>query len=174
VPPRDPSAVQIDSPELVARLIRDLSLIGQVGLLNLAPEVRPVYLVGDAGITLAVAGVIFEPGEVIDGFDSSMVAGQVLVDTGQLLAGTFDCQFWLSASLETGVNSSALILEHRNAANDANVSRWALPVVDNHTNAMMLDVSLVVAANERFRVVNNVISTGSHAATIMFKRRIAL
>jgi len=117
----------------------------------LSDTIVPVSLV-DSDITLdAVVGVRAQT-PVSAGVQVAQAAGTILADTGALAAGTF--QFRLLLSVVDGVNDNELQVQHRDAANAANVSEHEIM----HTAAVAsqnftYDLTLTLLANERFRVV---------------------
>ena len=174
MPPRNPSIVQLDNPALVDQTIRDLQLMGSVGLLNFSPEVVPVYLIGDAGLTIATTPITYLPGEIFDSRVSNVVAGEVITDTGQLAAGTYDVQAWLNGSTSAALIDGRMLLQHRNAANTASISQWGLPFLATASQTQDYAFSTILAENERFRVEFPTAMTGSFYSTLMIRRRTAL
>jgi len=172
--PRDPSKIQLDDPALVDQTIRDLSLLGTVGMLNFADEVVPVYLIGDAGITLSVSSLTFDNGDVYQEYGANPVAGEVINDTGQLTAGVYDVRAWLSGATTVTTNTSRMELQHRNAGNTATISSWGIAFKDESNNSENYEFAINILENERLRVEFMTDITGSFFSTTMAKRRIAL
>ena len=175
MPPRNPSVVQLDNPALVDQTIRDLQLMGSVGLLNFSPEVVPVYLIGDAGITVSTTPVTYASGEIFYERGANMVDGEVICDTGNLAAGEYDLQAYLNgATQSTPGFLSRLELQHRNAADTGTLATWGLSFMDNCNNAMQVTCGLIVAENESFRAECRNDLPGAFSVTIMARRRTAL
>lgn len=172
MPARDPQAVQLDFPLLVADLISELRLIGGVGLLNFLPEVRPTYIVGSraGALTVTAAPVIYLPAEIATGRTTNPAANAVIVDTGQLAAGDFDVKAFMTAVGAT-MTRELIELQHRNAANSATINAWQMGMVGGATVHMEVDFSLTIATNERLRVLIGQTLTGICGGTIMFKLR---
>jgi len=174
MPPRDPSLNQSDFPQLVADLIEQLKITGGVGLLDFDPTIRPVFIVGSRGLTIAAEQPSFQSAEV---FSDSVVtpdANEVIVDTGQLAAGIFDVI--LTFGWHDMTANGQQQLQHRNAANNANLATWEFVSknVIGMFNVVPLRFAYQVAEDERLRFVNIVNQTdGSSelAATLMATRR---
>jgi hypothetical protein len=81
---------------------------------------------------------------------AAAAANTVVADTGQLAAGTYDVEYCLSIG---GVATAGveLVIEHRNAANNANVS--VLGGCACPASVAGRASRVTAAANERFRVV---------------------
>jgi len=174
MPPRNPSVVQLDNPALVDQTIRDLQLMGTVGLLNFSPEVVPVYLIGDAGLTVSTTPITYESGEIFGEREANPGAGQVKSDTGQLAAGTYDVKAWMNGSISAGLVDTRMELQHRNAANTATLAVWGLSFLGVCTAFESYEFSINIALNERLRVEYPSAMTGSFFTTIMLRRRTGL
>ncbi len=172
MPPRDPRAIQLDFPLLNADLISDLNLIGALGLLNFIPEVRPVFIIGQraGALTVTADEVVYAGAEVFSGRATNPAANAVITDTGALPAGDYDIQAMWSA-VGTPMTREFFELQHRNAANAANISNWQMGMVGGATVHMEVKFSLEVALNERFRFLIGQGLTGVIGATIMIKIR---
>ena len=173
MPSRDPSAVQLDFPLLVAELIEQLQLTGTVGLLNFIPEVRPIFIVGSrpGAPTVTSSPIIYLPAEVFDTTVLNPVANTIFADTGPLPAGDYDVIAYGSVAATAVVNPDMLELEHRDAANAVSVSSWWVPSLANSAIIGRFEFALTLALNERLRFRNNQAATGRIAATIMIKLR---
>lgn len=88
---------------------------------------------------------------------SGLAASQVMLDSGQLPAGDYAILAILSAFWSTDITGACLVnLEHRNAANAANVASWdALRPypIGGHLGRQIWIPRRTVALNERFRWV---------------------
>jgi len=173
MPPRDPTAIQLDFPLLVADLIDELRLTGQLGLLNFLPEVRPTFIVGSraGALTLTSDAITYAPAEIFDAQVTNPGANAIIIDTGALPAGDYDVQAFMSYSYSVSGTDGFLKFEHRNAANSASLSTWRLPN-PTRDNDMSMSFALTLALNERLRVLNETAATGKGAGTIMAKRRV--
>jgi len=173
MPPRDPSAIQLDFPLLNADLLADLRLIGSLGLLNFLPEVRPTYIIGSraGALTVTASPIIYLASEIFDGRASNPAANSVVVDTGALAAGDYDVIFLLT--LTNSVMAQEFIqLEHRDAANAVSLTRWPMAGRDGVLSASLtMTFTMTLALNERFRITNGTAITGRVGGTIMAKLR---
>lgn len=159
MPPRDPLAIQLDFPLLVADLIEQLRLTGTMGLLNFLPEVRPTFIVGsrEGAITFRASPVTYKSSEVFDGTSTNPTANTVIADTGQLPAGTYDMFCQMSFNGTTPSNGQTCLFQHQNAANSATLA--ILMSLPTHPASKAVSQALPImgyeiATNERFRVVS--------------------
>ena len=158
-------------------MIADLKLSGTVGLLDFLTAVRPIYIVGTraGGLVATVVPPTFGSADIFSGFATGPAANTVIVDTGQLPAGNYD----VIAMAALGSDSSAgeFRLEHRNAANAANLATWPITrrtgAADGTSLNGMFPLSMryTLAADERLRFFTTFISgaSGVYTATIMAK-----
>lgn len=172
MPPRDPSAVQLDFPLLVADLISELRLTGTIGLLNFLPEVRPTFIVGarEGALTFSADTPAYAPAEIFDAQTTNPAANAIIIDTGALPAGVYDVQAFMSYSASVSGTDDFIHFEHRDAANAVTLSAWRLPN-PTRDNDMSMGFALTLALNERLRVRNGTAITGKVAGTIMAKIR---
>jgi len=170
MPPRDPNAVQLDFPVLVADIIEQLRLTGQIGLLNFSPEVVPVYLAAIRdGVGFPLNPTVWESAEWFNGQSTNPAIGVVTVDTGQLPAGTYDLILDISYVGQMAVGFGDFRVEHRNAANAATLAVLGSAAgsginVFGHWRAPIF--GYVLALNERIRVLNTQALAGSCTANI--------
>jgi len=173
MPPRDPTKIQLDFPQLTADLIAQLNLIGTVGLLDFAPTVLPVFIIGDRDLTVDAIPVVFTSPEIFSGFVSAPLVNVIVADTGQLPAGTYD--IWCEIAYEGGGGANASIqLQHRDAANLANLAILAdLPVraAVASRDTRLPTMGYVLSANERLRV-QLVLAGNSGAVTAVIAARL--
>jgi len=174
MPPRDPNVVQLDFPQLTSDLINELSLVGTIGLLNFLPEVRPTFIIGSRGLTAVVNDITYEPAEIFDGTILTPVgANEIVADTGALAAGDFDVKIWASLAVDAASgNTETILIQHRNAANNANLSEWRSEANIGGQSDISIDIALLIALNERLRIVNRITFTGRISGTIAAKRRV--
>lgn len=97
----------------------------------------------------------------VSGAVTAAAAGAVVADTGALAAGTYRVEIAMgySGTLAAGKHVSC---EHRNAANGATLATLAL-VPAGDSGAFVIP-KLVVALNERVRVVTGIISAAAEVA----------
>jgi hypothetical protein len=149
-----------DDPILLTDFLQLLSVKGKVGQLRVANIILPTVSLGDVATPhINVRTPAFRSTDVFsNGIQAAPAIGTVLADTGQLPAGTYDVGF-LCASNEDSNNSQSIVLEHRNAANAANLALW-------HHMTLSVAVKTVIwpfytfgyelATNERLRAINNI------------------
>jgi len=159
---RDPTRPQLEFPELVAELITQLRLTGQLGRLNFSDEVIPAFLIGSRGIDFGGAGPAFASSAVFAGVSNNPAADTIIADTGPLPAGTYDV-FGSIAFLGNFavLADSTVSIQHRDAANVANLATLILlpaHTVDRQLNAELPLMSYILGTNERLRI-----RTGSQA-----------
>jgi len=154
---RDPSKPQLDFPQLVADIIEQLNLTGQIGLLDFLPTVQPVYLAAArSGVTLgSFDNPTFTSATIFSARTASPVAATTFVDTGQLAAGTYELMAMAEGALHTGGADSWVMLQHRNAANNANLAEiLGMPAEQNVRQRQGVNLPLIryeIALNERLR-----------------------
>lgn len=171
---RDPTKPQLDFPQLVADIIRQLRLTGQVGLLEFSDQVMPVYIVAQRAGALALTSEppAFDSAEIFSGTLTNPVAGAVAFDTGALPVGVYDMAFGIST--EGIIADSDLELQWRNAANAANLAVWPTVIgsSDPVANTGVLgNVSINIGLNERLRLVNIIATGGRMAGWLMLALR---
>ena len=176
MPTRDPRGPQLDNPELVAALLSELQIIGQIGLLDFVPAVNPVFIVGSRGLAINVEPPVYQSAEIFDGTVGNSPANTVIVDTGQLPAGDYDIWANLSAA---GFNNLAgarvnIAVEHRNAANAATLATLLLisvGAVNGVTWGHLPQTGYRIALNERIRAITLLQNINSGATASMGVRR---
>lgn len=154
MPPRDPTRIQLDFPKLVADVISDLQLVGIVGLLDFAPTVQPVYIIGDRDLTVDAVPTAFQSAEIFSGFASGPTVNTVIADTGQLPAGTYDIFAEINVA-GAGAAVCHVELQHRNAANAASlavIGRVGMTTTVLAGRSAIRSLGYVLALNERLRV----------------------
>lgn len=169
-----PGTPELDDPLLVADLIRLLSIKGAIGRMRLADFVIPVVSLGDVvQPTVAVRTPSFRSTDV---FSAGMVinpaAGTVLADTGPLPAGIYDVIIYTAA--DTGNLQLAHDVEHRDAANAANLAVW-IHIMTRGPNVTIAVAPYVLAyeigANERLRIISSGVSAaGAQHVGVIFAR----
>jgi len=154
---RDSTRPQLEFPALVAELIDQLRLTGQVGRLNFSDEVIPAFLIGSRGINFGGDLPAFASAAIFSGSFSNPAANTILADTGPLAAGTYDVQGSLSMAGTVAAGSGVFILEHRNAANNATLARLIdLIITPTHQQSGVLLplMGYVLSLNERLRAIS--------------------
>lgn len=155
--PRDPDRVQLDFPQLVADLIRQLRLTGTVGLLELTDQVTPVYIVAqrEGALNITTSTPLFTSANMFDGTLTNPIANTVIFDTGQLPAGDYDLFAQISVSGRGPILASSAVLEHRNAANAvtlAILSHIPFGIVEQFSQNTLAPMRYTLALNERIRM----------------------
>ncbi len=177
-------AIIVD-PALQAAVIRQFNLRGELAPFNLTENVVPVFdigslvgnlptvvttLAGSQGVRIGVDTTLKNSIPVTEprvaatdgGFVVNPGAAAVLVDTGQLTAANRTFKAWMN-----GNAIYDLIVEHRNAANAANIESWSLLVGGVGVGNMVVwDATFTVAANERVRIVTGGAVVGTVSACI--------
>ena len=173
----DPNVPIVDDPELEANLVRDLSIIGRIGRLRVLDLVMPTISLGSVvQSTVEVRQASFRSTDVhSNGMQAAPAAGAVLADTGQLAAGIYDCIIY-AWSNQNSNTARRIDIEHRNAANAANLAVWAHAVSQaggslEHTVWPPYAFGYEVATNERLRAITPVAgSAGTNYLATIFAR----
>lgn len=176
MPPRDPSKTQLDNPELLAALISELQIIGQIGLIDFVPAVNPVFIVGSRGLSINVEPPVYQSAEIFSGATQAPAVNAIIADTGALPAGDYDIFCNIAGSGISAAVFSAITLQHRNAANAATLATL-LATSHNASGNVPVFGSLPLtgyqlALDERLRVImllGNL--TGGVTASIGVRRR---
>lgn len=177
MPPRDPAFVQLDFPELIADLIRDLQLQGAIGLLNFQPAVQPTYIVGTrtGAIRATIEPPVFQSAEVFSVEDIAPALGTVHATTGPLPAGDYDIVAGCTISNEA--TGGFFTLQHRNAADSATLAFWSQSrsfAADTTTEGQIfpLTIRYRLGLNERLRWINATVGAANSrfSSFIMAKR----
>ena len=154
---RDGLRPQIDFPQLIADVIRDLNVRGPLGVLNLSDEVRPVFIIGARGLTVTANLVDFDSSQVFSGDASLPVASTVVADTGQLVAGTYDLLLQLSSDIQVGSNDPIRV-QHRNSGNTATLatllSLYCRGGAVSDGQSFVPLIGYRIALNERIRILS--------------------
>lgn len=175
MPPRDPGKPQLDFPLLIADLIAQLNIVGQIGVLDFSDTVQPMFIVGtrEGALSVTSEAVDYTSAQLFSAASAAPGLNQVLADTGQLPAGTYDIQ--VGYSMSGDIVADFLFFQHRNAGNTADLS--SLPIargpLDHRDATMPLNFAVIVATNERLRFqIGTATTAGSRVGTwIMAKVR---
>lgn len=171
MPPRDPTLVQADFPQLTADLIRELQLVGTIGLMTFIPSIQPTFIVGSRGLTITNEPPPYLSSEIFDAEVVDPGSNVVIVDTGELDAGNFDIILSWEMT-QTAAGAEAASMQLRNAANSATLASWFLhPVLDSSVRRI-ITFGLNILQDQRIRLFNGSIMTGNVSGTIMAKRRV--
>jgi len=166
MPPRNPTAIQLDFPELTADLISQLRLTGTIGLLDFVPTVLPVFIIGDRDLQIEANPPTYQPAEVFSASSNVLGAGAVILDTGQLAAGVHDISWGLSITALTALTNVSL--QHRNAANTATLAEWHHQCLTTATEGDQFSsppiFGINIGLNERLRWVNSVVQASASRA----------
>lgn len=162
---RDASRVQLDFPQLVADIIRQLNLTGTVGLLEFSDQVTPVYIVAQraGALDINLTPVAFGSAEIAFGEVINPVAGGVIADTGALAPGDYDIFGNISTHINTNATGNVIVLEHRDAANAVTLARLlysSSTTVLGRTQCFLPLVGYTLALNERLRIIAVAAMTG--------------
>lgn len=173
---RDPTRPQLEFPALVAELITQLRLTGQVGRLNFSDEVIPAFLIGSRGIDFGGGGPSFRSPGVFNGANLNPAALTVVTDTGPLPAGTYDIQGSISfVGAFAILPSVTLSIQHRDAANAVTLATLLLLPAHNTAVFMETELPLIgyeLGTNERIRIItSNAVMVGSVAGTVFVQIR---
>lgn len=174
---RDASKVQLDFPQLTADIIAALRLTGTLGLFDMSDVVIPTISVGNIRpITSTLIPPTFTSAGVFSNNTSAPALNAILADTGPLPGGDYDVI--VGWSQMNNANTSNVELQHRNAANVANLAAWPNVLQLNANpiaNFMPLVFGYTLALNERlrFQVLMVAFSVASSVSTyIMINRRL--
>lgn len=173
---RDPNKPQLDFPQLVADIITELRLTGQVGLLDFLDKIRPVYIVAARGgaLNVVASAPVFTSASRTGGASISPAVNAIIADTGPLPAGDYDIFAMLTVQGVMNVIGSVQ-LQHRNAADAATIGTLMNigMTVTHQANTIALPlIGYTLGLNERLRVqVALGTVTGQVGTTIGFRLR---
>lgn len=177
MPPRNPDVVQLDFPQLTADLIAELRLQGTLGLLDFLTAVRPVYIVASRAGALAVSAVLpaFGSAEITNGDANNPAANTIIGDTGALPAGDYDIFASISVASVVGAPAStAVFLQHRNAANTVTLATLlhgtSIGAVNIGMFAQLPLTGYTIGLNERLRWILLVSNIIGHVGTVIGAR----
>lgn len=165
----------VNDPILLVDFLQLLSVKGNVGKLRVADVVLPTVSLGQVSTpAIQVRQPAFRSTDVFsNGILSGPAANAVMADTGQLEAGVYDVQTIITPN--TGTITQRFAVEHRDAANAANLAVWNWLHAGTPAGGAGVYWSLgyEFAANERLRIINLVASNAGEtvAATIFARRR---
>jgi len=156
----NPSVPQVNDADLEAALNRVLSIIGPMGRLNVSDTIIPVVNMAEINPQRVLTQTPnFTVGEQFGGgIFTAPIANQVLADTGQLAAGTFDL-IVIMGNTDNNQNA-AFKIEHRDAADAVTLGTWAMPSAQGNFSQIYASDFLL---NERLRIL---ISAGAGAGEL--------
>jgi len=170
---RDDRLPQSVDSLLVAELIRQMQVRGPLGVLGVADFVQPVYLAdaSDLQAPALIGQPVFPSTGVFSGIAQALTPASVLVDTNQQIAGIYDVIFGWTIAANPGGATLRFTLEHRNAANAANLASWVFAA--SFDMGYTFAWALRLETNERLRVVISTTfgANDQSSATIMLRRR---
>ena len=166
---RDGARPQLVDPDVLASLVRLLSVVGPLGVLEVSDVVVPVVSLGNVvQPTVDVVPPAFTSGQVhTNGVQVAAPINTLHADTGALPAGTYDI------ILTVEPNDTTVLLpftvEHRDAANAANIVTWTI-LTNLTTGAYPLRFGYTVGPGERLRVLNSVaLAAGDRSSVTIFE-----
>lgn len=172
---RDPSLPQSADPELQANLTRLLQIQGPLGILNVLDVVVPVVNMGQVvPLDVDVRSPAFRSTDIFaNGPQTAQPINTILADTGQLQAGVYDVQ--LTIQCNTNNVASFISVEHRNAANAANLAIWTYLAMGDNIEAKTIGpftFGYEIGVNERLRMIQDFGNAANDVANgIIFARR---
>ncbi len=144
---------QVIDEAFVDEMIRDLQVVGRLGVLNVSDGIVPVYLLGQrTAFQVEVQNPFFATGEFFTaGAQVNPAANTVLADTTALPVGVYDLivEFTMTGG---GVR---FLVQHRNAANAVTLTEWQAFVGVNGPMYYRWVLGFQLAASERLRVLNS-------------------
>lgn len=158
----DPNTPQVVDPERVVDLTRLLQIRGPLGVLNVLDTIVPVVNMGDVvPRTVRVEAPSFRSTDVFsNGPQTNQVINTILADTGALAAGIYDLSWWAGAA---DTDTDAFIaMEHRNAANTANLAIWNTLAHVETGNFVPPLLGYELAINERLRLRQGIAGSLNH------------
>jgi len=169
----DPNVPQVNDPELEANILRELSIVGQLGKLRVLDVVLPTFSLGNViQQTVEVLTPSFRSTDIFSGGQLvAPAAGAVLADTAALPAGTYDVKMGFSS--DDGANQNEIQVQHRNAANTATLAVYSLVSATGRVGIAQTwwEYGYELAINERLRIVNVLVSAaGTAFSAIIFAR----
>lgn len=170
----DPTIPQVIDPERTVDLTRLLQIRGPLGVLNVLDTIVPVVNMGDVVTrSIKIRQPSFRTTDIFGGrFFSGSPADTILADTGALAEGDYD--LIISMTSRSSIALQHFNVEFRNAADTANLAVWSqsMRMVSADTISLTLALALVLAANERIRVLQRVANIAGESSTaVIFARQ---
>ncbi len=164
---------QLNDPQLEADLLRVLSIRGPLGKINIVDAILPVVLMGTVRpFDFQVLQPSFDVAAVFAGATTNPGISAVIVDTGQLPAGTYDVKINVSYATAGSV-LGFLQLQLQRGAIPATVASWNIPVGATETHTFESSFAFDLFELDAFRVQNitGVALTGKFEASVMARIR---
>mgnify|MGYP000120314713 CR=1 FL=1 len=170
----DPTIPQVVDPERTVDLTRLLQIRGPLGVLNVLDTIVPVVNMGDVvPRSIRIQQPSFRTTDIFGGrFFSGVAADTILADTGALAEGDYD--LIISMTSRSSAALQHFNVEIRNAANTVNLAVWShsMRMVTADSIFLTLTLALVLATDERVRVLQRVANVaGEASAVVIFARR---
>jgi len=171
----DPNTPQVVDPERTVDLTRLLQIRGPLGVLNVLDTIVPVVNMGDVvARTVRVDQPVFSSSTIFSaGILTAVAINTVHADTGAQPEGDYDILLmgWAQASV-----AQNWTIEHRNAANTANLAQWSVTTGDNAVGQPPIFVqkfAYSLSINERLRILNvgGAFPAGNTSHAVIFARR---
>jgi len=174
----DANLPQVNDPAVETDLIRLLQITGPLGRLNVLDTVVPVVFMGNVvPQTITVLQPAFRATDVFsNGIQTAAAINTIHADTGALAAGTYDCKI-KCMGMDAAARNNSLQLQHRDAANAANLAVWDHMITSNTnrevwSRAGFYDFAYEIALNERLRILNTIAVPASQTSyALLFARR---
>ena len=159
---------QVVDEKFVDAMIRDLQVVGKLGLLNVSDGILPVYLLGQReAFKVEVQDPVFKFGELFtEGFKGSAPAGTLMADTTDLPAGDYD--FWVHFGGASGIATGRFVLRLRDAANVEKII-WTPAAGQDFGGDHSLTFSMNLLENESVEVAT--LSTATNLAVVIAARK---
>lgn len=167
----DPNTPQAVDPETATNLVRLLQIRGPLGVLNVLDTIIPVVNMGDVvARTVAVLQPSFRSTDVFSaGKQVGAPAATVHADTGPLAEGIYDVLLQIPETTNTSI---VWDVEHRDAANAANLAVWSTIISGTTGGRFKQRFAYEFAANERLRILNEGgVAAGVTSVAFIFARR---
>lgn len=173
----DPNTPQVVDPERVVDLTRLLQIRGPLGVLNVLDTIVPVVNMGDVvARSVEVRQPAFRSTDIFSaGVLQAPPVGTVLADTGALAEGIYDIRLIMTTN-SAGTFTDTIQVQHRNAANTANLAAWDFVVViatSDNAQYRQQEFAYELGLNERLRIINVKVGQAAKifACTIFARRR---
>jgi len=162
---RHPGIPQVVRDDIIADYVRELQIVGPLGVLNVSDTIVGMFFMGQrVPFEVTVSPPLYTSADVFSaGKQVAAGSGTVFADTTALPAGDYDISVIVTAV--TAVNALAWLIQHRDAANAANLSELTLVAHRDGHQLGSLQFAYTVATDERIRVVNDTnFAAGENAA----------
>jgi len=143
---------QVTDDDFVDDMIRDLKVVGRLGVLDVSDKIVPIYLLGQrTAFKLSVQQPSYNVAEIFSGgLLLNPGAGTVIADTTALAIGTYD----FIVDLTTVAANVSMEIQWRDTANVADINNWTIRLANAGMTAYRWTMAISVLPLERLRVVN--------------------